>query len=130
MPMPNSVPRASPSNVQFAGSDEALGRSAADRGIRGPPKYIAVSACLLKCEQASVLGHQARTISPARSEAIRCLVELGLTVKTRAAEARSSAPREMAVTAIDKMTYTAATTDDQATRKKRLSESRLTKPKT
>jgi hypothetical protein len=60
---------------------------------------------------------------PGRSVAIRRLVELGLTVKTKGgqfSEGQKLRAREMAGAAIDKMTDTAATTDDQATRKKRL----------
>jgi hypothetical protein len=60
---------------------------------------------------------------PTLSEAIRRLVELGLTVKTagrQSSEGQKLRAREMAGKAIDKMTDTAATPDDQATRKKRL----------
>jgi hypothetical protein len=61
--------------------------------------------------------------NPTLSEAIRRLVELGLTAKTRgrqSSEGQKLRAREMAGKAIDKMTDTAATPDDQATRKKRL----------
>jgi hypothetical protein len=72
---------------------------------------------------------------PGRSEAIRRLVELGLTVTPKASPserlsaARSSASsakgqklraREMAGKAIDRMTDTAAHPNDQADRKRRL----------
>jgi hypothetical protein len=60
---------------------------------------------------------------PTLSEAIRRLVELGLTLKTKgrqSSEGQRLHAREMAGKAIDKMTDTAATPDDQATRKKRL----------
>jgi hypothetical protein len=60
---------------------------------------------------------------PTRSEAIRRLVELGLTVKTKgrqASEGQKLRAREMAGKAIDKMTDTTAAPDDQAARKKRL----------
>ncbi|WP_235782613.1 hypothetical protein [Bradyrhizobium murdochi] len=60
---------------------------------------------------------------PTLSEAIRRLVELGLTVKTsarQASEGQRLRAREMAGKAIDKMADAAATPDDQATRKKRL----------
>jgi hypothetical protein len=58
-----------------------------------------------------------------RSEAIRRLVELGLTVKTKghqSKEGQKKRAREMAGTAIDDMTDTAASPDDQASRKRRL----------
>jgi hypothetical protein len=60
---------------------------------------------------------------PGRSEAIRRLVELGLTVKTKghqSKEGQKKRAREMAGTAIDDMTDTAASPDDQASRKRRL----------
>jgi hypothetical protein len=58
-----------------------------------------------------------------RPEAIRRLVELGLTVKTKgrqASEGQKLRAREMAGKAIDKLTDTTAAPDDQAARKKRL----------
>jgi hypothetical protein len=58
-----------------------------------------------------------------RPEAIRRLVELGLTVKAKvrqSSEGQRLRASEMAGKAIDKMTDTAATPDDQAGRKKRL----------
>lgn len=61
--------------------------------------------------------------NPTLSEAIRRLVELGLTVKTKgrqSSEGPRRRAREMAGVAIDKMADAAATTDDQASRKKRL----------
>ena len=60
---------------------------------------------------------------PTLSEATRRLVELGLAVKTKgrqSSEGQKLRAREMAGNAIDKMTDTAATPVDQATRKKRL----------
>ena len=60
---------------------------------------------------------------PGRSEAIRRLVELGLTVKTKghqSKEGQKKRAREMAGTAIDDTTDTAASPDDQASRKRRL----------
>jgi hypothetical protein len=60
---------------------------------------------------------------PGRSEAIRRLVELGLTVHTKGrspSEDQKLRAREMAGKAIDKMTDTTAAPDDQAARKKRL----------
>src|SRR3981081_579573 len=60
--------------------------------------------------------------TPSLSEAIRRLVELGLTVKTKArpterARARAS---ELAAKAIDSLTVGTADADDQASRKRRL----------
>lgn len=60
---------------------------------------------------------------PSLPEAVRRLVELGLTVKAggrRTSERQSLRAREMAGKAIDEMTDATATSDDQATRKKRL----------
>jgi hypothetical protein len=60
---------------------------------------------------------------PSLSEAIRRLVELGLTIKTKgrqSSEGQKVRAREMAGKAIDKMTDTTAAPDDQAARKKRL----------
>jgi hypothetical protein len=67
--------------------------------------------------------------SPARSEAIRRLVEIGLTVKTKSPPTKEVRPkgddqkqraREMAGKTIDKLTDSTATSDDQASRKRRL----------
>jgi hypothetical protein len=58
---------------------------------------------------------------PSRPRAIRRLIELGLTVKTavrQASEGQKLSAREMAGKAIDKMTDTATSPDDQAARKK------------
>lgn len=60
---------------------------------------------------------------PGRSEAIRRLVELGLTVKTRpnrSSEGQKARAKELASTAIDKMAGTDASADDKASRKGRL----------
>jgi hypothetical protein len=60
---------------------------------------------------------------PSLPEATRRLVELGLTVKAkgrRPGEGQRRRAREMAGEAIDEMTDATATSDDQATRKKRL----------
>ena len=60
---------------------------------------------------------------PSLSEATRRLVELGLTVKAkdrRPNDEHRLRAREMAGKAIDEMTDTTATSEDQATRKKRL----------
>lgn len=67
--------------------------------------------------------------SPARSESIRRLVELGLTVKTKSPPRKEGRPkgedqkqrvREMAVSAIDKMADASVNADDQASRRRRL----------
>jgi hypothetical protein len=62
--------------------------------------------------------------APKLSEAVRRLVELGLTVKAAkgrtTAEGQKLRAREMAGKTIDKMTDTTAAADDQATRKRRL----------
>jgi Ribbon-helix-helix protein, copG family len=58
-----------------------------------------------------------------RSEAIRRLVELGLTLKTKghqSKEGQKKRAHEMAGTAIDDMMDTATSPDDQASRKRRL----------
>lgn len=60
---------------------------------------------------------------PGRPEAIRRLVDLGLTVKTKdrqSKEGQKQRAREMAGSAIDDMTDSTANPDDQATRKRRL----------
>jgi hypothetical protein len=60
--------------------------------------------------------------APTLSEAVRRLVELGLTVKTsrRKNVAHRARANEMAAGAIDKMTDKDASADDQASRKRRL----------
>jgi hypothetical protein len=60
-----------------------------------------------------VRKHEAAT----RSEAIRRLVDLGLTVKTKGHQSKEG---QKAGSAIDDMTDTAASPDDQASRKRRL----------
>jgi hypothetical protein len=61
-----------------------------------------------------------------RSEAIRRLVELGLTVKTKARPAsktdRTFRAQELAARAIDKMSDDLASAIDQASRKRRLTK--------
>ena len=61
---------------------------------------------------------------PGRSEAIRRLVELGLTVKpkarSRGGEQQKERAREMAGKALDRMSDTTAPADAQAGRKRRL----------
>jgi hypothetical protein len=65
--------------------------------------------------------------NPTLSEAIRRLVQLGLTVKSKrhpkneaASQGTKQRARELAGTAIDKMTDAAASMDDQGNRKRRL----------
>jgi hypothetical protein len=61
---------------------------------------------------------------PDRSEAIRRLVELGLTVKTQARPASTPdrGAQELAASAIDKMSDDLASAVDQASRKRRLTK--------
>jgi hypothetical protein len=75
---------------------------------------------------------------PSLSEATRRLVVLGLTLKTKGptSEGQKVRAREMAGTAIDRMTDTTANPDDQASRKRRLlkgpeefREARVDRPK-
>jgi hypothetical protein len=82
-----------------------------------------VSAVRLPVELTAAVDKWAEGHEANRSEAIRRLVELGLTVKAkRRATSGNQKLRanEMAGKAIDKMTDTTATRGDQATRKKRL----------
>ena len=77
--------------------------------------------------------------TPGRSEAIRRLVELGLTVKTKGrstSEGQKLRAREMAGNTIDRMTDSEASPEDQADRKRRLlkgpeefREARVDRPK-
>ena len=77
---------------------------------------------------------------PGRSEAIRRLVELGLTVKTKAKQpspARAARAKELAGRAIDGMIDPAAPPEERAQRKRRLTkgptefrEARIDQPKT
>ena len=60
---------------------------------------------------------------PGRSEAIRRLVELGLTVKPKArprADSQKQRAKDMASKAIDRMADAGASADNQAGRKRRL----------
>lgn len=80
---------------------------------------------------------------PNRSEALRRLVELGLTVKriskgptTQSSSSQKVRAKEMAANAIDKLTDPGASPDDKAVRKRRLlqgpsafRETRLDRPK-
>src|SRR4051794_15074896 len=63
-----------------------------------------------------------------RSEAIRRLVELGLTIKSRAKQpspAHAARAKELARTVIDKMTDATAPADEQAQRRRRLTKGPL-----
>jgi hypothetical protein len=71
-----------------------------------------------------------------RSEAIRRLVELGLTVKSKGRPKRGETKqraRELAGAAVDEMTDTTASSEDQASRKRRwpteFREERIDQPK-
>src|SRR5437763_1926737 len=76
---------------------------------------------------------------PARSEAIRRLVELGLSINPKAKQpspAHAARAKELARTAIDKMTDATAPADEQAQRRRRLTkgplefrEARMDQPK-
>lgn len=67
-------------------------------------------------------GWAAKNDAPSRSEAIRRLVEIGLTVKStqRSSDKQKARAKELAGTAIDNLTETAASIDDKASRKMRL----------
>ena len=61
--------------------------------------------------------------APGRSEAIRRLVELGLTARVpprRSSDKQKARAKELAGSAIDKLTEVAASTDDKLSRKRRL----------
>jgi len=68
----------------------------------------------------------AQADEPGRSEAIRRLVELGLTVKTRKAKqpspARAARAKELAAKAIDKMIDPAAPPEERAQRRRQLTK--------
>jgi hypothetical protein len=100
------------------GSRPGAGRPATGKD---PVRAIRLSDEFLK----TVDGWAAKEADePARSEAIRRLVELGLTVKTRpkqSAPARAERAKELAAKVIDKMTPDVDTdTEEQARRKRRL----------
>jgi hypothetical protein len=62
---------------------------------------------------------------PGRSEAIRRLVELGLTIKTKAKQhsaARAARAKELATKAIDKMIDASAPPEERAQRRHRLTK--------
>jgi len=61
--------------------------------------------------------------APGRSEAIRRLIELGLTVKApprRSSDKQKARAKELAGSAIDKLSEVAASPDDKLSRKRRL----------
>jgi hypothetical protein len=87
----------------------------------GRDPFVGIRLPASQLEQIGIWSekHEAAT----RSEAIRRLVDLGLTVKTKghqSKEGQKKRAREMAGSAIDDMTDTAASPDDQASRKRRL----------
>jgi hypothetical protein len=90
------------------------GKGAPQIGLRLPPDDLAaVDAWIAKRKEPDL----------SRPEAIRRLVELGLTVKTKdrpKGEHPRQRAREMAGNAIDKMTDTTASPNHQAGRKQRL----------
>src|SRR4051812_20027661 len=82
-----------------------------------------VSAVRLPVELTANVDKWAEDHEATRSEAIRRLVELGLTVKAKSRstnESQNLRAHEMAGKTIDRMTDTTAAPDDQATRKKYL----------
>jgi Arc/MetJ-type ribon-helix-helix transcriptional regulator len=81
-----------------------------------------VSAVRLPEELTAAVDKWAEDNVANRSEAIRRLVELGLTVKStgRHSDAQKQRAREMAGKAIDGMNDAAAHADDQSSRKRRL----------
>ena len=92
----------------------------------------------LKLRAAIVKWAENQPDMPSLSEATRRLVVLGLTLKTKGptSEGQKVRAREMAGTAIDRMTDTTANPDDQASRKRRLlkgpeefREARVDRPK-
>jgi Arc/MetJ-type ribon-helix-helix transcriptional regulator len=82
-----------------------------------------VSAVRLPVELTASVDKWAEGHKANRSEAIRRLVEMGLTVKSKARqpnEGQRLRAREMAGKAIDNMTDASAHADEQASRKRRL----------
>jgi Arc/MetJ-type ribon-helix-helix transcriptional regulator len=94
---------------------------------RGRPKKAGgvdpVSAVRLPMDLTEQVDRWGEGQKLSRSEAIRRLVELGLTLKTKghqSKEGQKKRAHEMAGTAIDDMMDTATSPDDQASRKRRL----------
>jgi hypothetical protein len=91
-----------------------------------PPgvKYAGTIPARFEIEAMKSLDAWAKKHDVSRSEAIRRLVELGLTVKTRKAKqpspARAARAKELAAKAIDKMIDPAAPPEEQAQRRRRL----------
>ena len=83
-----------------------------------------VSAVRLPKDVTAAIDAWAKKIGlKSRSEAIRQLVELGLTVKPRPKQSAASGAaraKELAAKAIDKLLAASTSDDDQATRKRRL----------
>ena len=103
---------------------------------RDPVTALRLPAALTKSVEAWASRQEDK---PNRSEALRRLVELGLTVKRRPRQSSSAQKiraKEMAAAAIDKLTNPDASPDDKAVRKRRLlqgpsafRETRLDRPK-
>jgi hypothetical protein len=94
---------------------------------RGPPPTGKGTQIVVRMQPAPLTALDAWVVtqsdSPTRAEAIRRLVELGLTVKTRGRSTNNDQKlraREIAGKAIDRMTDTTASVEVQVTRKKRL----------
>ena len=89
------------------------GKGAPQIGLRLPPDDLAaVDAWIAKRKEPDL----------SRPEAIRRLVELGLTVKTKSApsERQRAALADLAAKAIDSLTVGTADSDEKASRKRRL----------
>jgi hypothetical protein len=99
-----------------------------NRKSRGRPKkkggVYPVSAVRLAPELGAAVDKWAgsQPDGPTRSEAIRRLVELGLSVKTKSApsERQRAALADLASKAIDSLTVGTADSDEKASRKRRL----------
>jgi hypothetical protein len=84
-------------------------------GVRVPPADVAVLDAWIKKSEPGL----------SRPEAIRRLVELGLTVRTKpkqAPAARAARAKELAANAIDKMSDPAAHPEEHAQRRRRLTK--------
>jgi hypothetical protein len=94
---------------------------------RGRPKkkggVYPVSAVRLSPEIGAAVDDWAATNEVGRSEAIRRLVEIGLTVKTKAKQApveRATRARELAAKTIEKISDPSATQEERIQRRRRL----------
>ena len=71
---------------------------------------------------------KAQTDNPSKAEAVRRLVELGLTIRTKAKQpsaAGAARAKELAKAAIDKMSDATALPEEQAQRRRRLTKGPL-----